>query len=66
MSVFTANLLLITENAKENGRKMRKKMSLGIFPHLYREKPYPRCKIRPIFAPELRNKCINNFKIDRL
>ncbi len=66
MSVFTANLLLITENAKENGRKMRKKMSLGIFPRLYREKPYPRCKIRSIFAPELRNKCINNFKIDRL
>lgn len=66
MSVFTANLLLITENAKENGRKMRKKMSLGIFPRLYREKPCTRCKIRPIFAPELRNKSINNFKIDRL
>lgn len=66
MSVFTANLLLITENAKENGRKMRKKMSLGIFPRLFREKPCTRCKIRPIFAPELRNKSINNFKIDRL
>ena len=66
MSVFTANLLLITENAKENGRKMRKKMSLGIFPRLFREKPCTRCKIRRIFAPELRNKSINNFKIDRL
>lgn len=66
MSVFTANLLFITENAKENGRKMRKKMSLGIFPRLFRGKPYPRSKNRPIFAPELRNKSINNFKIDRL
>ena len=66
MSVFTANLLFITENAKENRRKMRKKMSLGIFPRLFREKPCTRCKIRRIFAPELRNKSINNFKIDRL
>ena len=32
MSVFTANLLLITENAKENGRKMRKKNEFRDFP----------------------------------
>lgn len=61
MSVFSANLLFITENAKENGRKMQKKMSLGIFPHPFREKPYLGCKIRAIFAPELRNKSINKF-----
>lgn len=32
MSVFTANLLFITENAKENRRKMRKKNEFRDFP----------------------------------